>query len=153
MESGTRSPSAHLVSGELRRRAPSRPRLFRSRAQAPACWIPHCAEQREPGDRFHAAANDGYSLGRASLPHLLTGSPSLPNLAVGADPQQLVGTQTRKSFVKSLNERECGFRSRAGIELCSWHSTSGSVPDQEHFFRSLGGGTVRDLRARKGTPR
>jgi hypothetical protein len=36
--------------------------------------------------------------------------------------------------------------------FCWWHSTSGSVPNQEHFFRALGG-SVRDLRARKVTPR
>jgi len=36
--------------------------------------------------------------------------------------------------------------------ICSWHSTSGSVPNQEHFFRALGR-SVRDLRTRKGTPR
>jgi hypothetical protein len=35
--------------------------------------------------------------------------------------------------------------------FCWWHSTSGSVPNQEHFFRALGG-SVRDLRTRKGTP-
>ena len=34
--------------------------------------------------------------------------------------------------------------------FCSWHSTSGSVPNQEHFFRALGR-RVRDLRTRKGT--
>jgi|SRR6266852_6234270 len=36
--------------------------------------------------------------------------------------------------------------------FCSWHSTSGSVPNQEHFFRAPGR-SVRDLRTRKGTPR
>ena len=36
--------------------------------------------------------------------------------------------------------------------ICSWHSTRGSVPNQEHFFRALGR-SVRDLRTRKGTPR
>ena len=35
--------------------------------------------------------------------------------------------------------------------FCSWHSTSGSVPNQEHLFRALGR-SVRDLRSRKGTP-
>ena len=34
--------------------------------------------------------------------------------------------------------------------ICSWHSTRGSVPNQEHFFRALGR-SVRDLRTRKGT--
>jgi len=34
--------------------------------------------------------------------------------------------------------------------ICSWHSTRGSVPNQEHFFRALGR-SVRDLRSRKGT--
>jgi hypothetical protein len=30
---------------------------------------------------------------------------------------------------------------------------AGSVPKQEHFFRAALGGSVRDLRTRKGTPR
>src|SRR5439155_6651739 len=33
--------------------------------------------------------------------------------------------------------------------ICSWHSTRGSVPNQEYFFRALGR-SVRDLRTRKG---
>jgi hypothetical protein len=36
------------------------------------------------------------------------------------------------------------------VVFCSWHSTNGSVPNQEHFVRALGRG-VRDLRTRKGT--
>jgi len=35
--------------------------------------------------------------------------------------------------------------------FCSWHSTSGSVPNQEHLFRALGR-SVRDLRNPQGDP-
>jgi hypothetical protein len=33
--------------------------------------------------------------------------------------------------------------------FCSWHSTSGSVPNQEHFFRAWAGVSVTSVPARQ----